>query len=148
MALRNCPDCGKQISDRAAACPNCGAPPVADESATTPQLVQQVVTPTESAKLEGVVIGTASGCLTSVLLFVGGGLLCATGIGALIGVPMIIGAILAPIVGPLLGLAHKKGRCPNCQGEVSVAPGERGTTCGSCKRRIVYRDGKLLCPPW
>lgn len=26
MALVNCPDCGKQISPSAAACPNCGRP--------------------------------------------------------------------------------------------------------------------------
>lgn len=26
MALVTCPDCGKQISQNAAACPNCGAP--------------------------------------------------------------------------------------------------------------------------
>ncbi len=26
MAMIRCPECGKQISDRAAACPNCGAP--------------------------------------------------------------------------------------------------------------------------
>lgn len=26
MALINCPECGKEISDRAAACPNCGCP--------------------------------------------------------------------------------------------------------------------------
>ena len=26
MALINCPECGKQVSDTAAACPNCGAP--------------------------------------------------------------------------------------------------------------------------
>ena len=26
MSLINCPECGKQISDRAAACPNCGCP--------------------------------------------------------------------------------------------------------------------------
>lgn len=26
MALITCPDCGKQISDRAMACPNCGCP--------------------------------------------------------------------------------------------------------------------------
>ena len=31
MALINCPECGKQISDKAAACPNCGAP-VSDRS--------------------------------------------------------------------------------------------------------------------
>lgn len=26
MALVNCPDCGKQISQNAVSCPNCGAP--------------------------------------------------------------------------------------------------------------------------
>ena len=26
MALIKCPECGKQISDRAASCPNCGCP--------------------------------------------------------------------------------------------------------------------------
>lgn len=26
MALITCPECGKQVSDRAAACPNCGCP--------------------------------------------------------------------------------------------------------------------------
>ena len=26
MALINCPECGKEISDRAVACPNCGCP--------------------------------------------------------------------------------------------------------------------------
>ena len=26
MALINCPECGKEISDKAASCPNCGTP--------------------------------------------------------------------------------------------------------------------------
>lgn len=26
MALMNCPECGKEISDKAASCPNCGCP--------------------------------------------------------------------------------------------------------------------------
>ena len=26
MAMINCPECGKEISDKAAACPNCGCP--------------------------------------------------------------------------------------------------------------------------
>ena len=26
MALINCPECGKQVSDRAASCPDCGCP--------------------------------------------------------------------------------------------------------------------------
>lgn len=26
MALTNCPECGKEVSDKAQSCPNCGAP--------------------------------------------------------------------------------------------------------------------------
>ncbi|KTG17751.1 MULTISPECIES: zinc ribbon domain-containing protein [unclassified Guyparkeria] len=26
MAMMECPECGKEVSDKAAACPNCGAP--------------------------------------------------------------------------------------------------------------------------
>lgn len=33
MALIKCPDCGKQISDKAGACPNCGCP-IANRSTT------------------------------------------------------------------------------------------------------------------
>lgn len=32
MALINCPECGKQVSDKAVSCPNCGCP-----IATTPK---------------------------------------------------------------------------------------------------------------
>jgi hypothetical protein len=39
MALMNCPECGKQVSDRAAACPHCGNPlraaPTTARGATT-----------------------------------------------------------------------------------------------------------------
>ena len=40
MALVNCRECGKQISDQAAACPNCGAPVSGrSQPATTPVVV-------------------------------------------------------------------------------------------------------------
>lgn len=31
MALINCPECGKEISDKAASCPNCGCPIANDQ---------------------------------------------------------------------------------------------------------------------
>lgn len=34
MALTNCGECGKQVSDRAVSCPNCGAPIAAQSMAT------------------------------------------------------------------------------------------------------------------
>lgn len=35
MALTNCPECGREISDKATACPGCGAPVVAIASGTS-----------------------------------------------------------------------------------------------------------------
>ena len=39
MALINCKECGKQISDQAAACPNCGVPVAGLRPAETPVTV-------------------------------------------------------------------------------------------------------------
>ena len=36
MALINCPECGRQVSDKAAACPNCACPITAAPTASTP----------------------------------------------------------------------------------------------------------------
>lgn len=40
MALIKCPECGKEISDRAAACPNCGCPIKSISTAGTPSYAQ------------------------------------------------------------------------------------------------------------
>ena len=43
MALMSCPECAKQISDKAPACPHCGAPmnaPIAASTAGGPTIVE------------------------------------------------------------------------------------------------------------
>ena len=47
MPLIQCPDCNKQISDRAPTCPHCGAPNADTES--RPSSLKQSITP-ETAK--------------------------------------------------------------------------------------------------
>lgn len=42
MSLINCPECGKEISDKVKACPNCGFPLVEEQVVETPNLPQQV----------------------------------------------------------------------------------------------------------
>ena len=46
MALINCPECGKQISDKAVSCPNCGNP-----MNPQPQQIQQIVQPQQEEYL-------------------------------------------------------------------------------------------------
>lgn len=68
MALINCPECGKEISDKAKSCPHCGNPMQATTS--NPQTQPKPVPPPEKNKKKG------HGCLIPVLivflLFCGG----------------------------------------------------------------------------
>lgn len=41
MALITCPECGKEISDKATTCPNCGMPLVAETSEEAPTTVSK-----------------------------------------------------------------------------------------------------------
>ena len=42
MALINCPECGKQVSDKAPACPDCGCPINAVPSVSAPNIAEEV----------------------------------------------------------------------------------------------------------
>jgi hypothetical protein len=99
-------------------------------------------TDTRSDRATGVVAGCATGWFFGLLLVVVGVVLTATGIGAIIGVPLIIAGIVLAFAGPFLGLGSIKGACPYCGGEVHSSKTAPGVTCPACLRRIVIRDGK------
>ena len=58
MALFKCPECGREISDKASACPHCGCPvttvlyqdmnTITDKSLTNPQNSEAVPPPTKN----------------------------------------------------------------------------------------------------
>lgn len=60
MALITCPDCGKEVSDRAAACPQCGAPMHTESKVVVYGYTQQfAVNPGVKVFWQGKLIGTA-----------------------------------------------------------------------------------------
>ncbi len=67
MALLACPECGKQVSDRAQACPSCGCPiagrgPIgAQQASSGPRPVIVVAAPTN--RWVYIVLGLFLGCL-------------------------------------------------------------------------------------
>jgi DNA-directed RNA polymerase subunit RPC12/RpoP len=63
-------------------------------------------------------------------------MLCLTGLGAVLGVPMIIGGILAPILGPMICLGEPKGKCPWCGTKVSNVFNASSFDCHECGKRI------------
>ena len=67
MALMKCPECGKQISDKAVACPNCGCPinSAGSSITSTPTTAQiRVVCKTNTIKVGGQ--STKHGCIVNV----------------------------------------------------------------------------------
>jgi hypothetical protein len=64
-------------------------------------------------------------------------MLCLTGIGVFLGVPMIVAGVLAPLLGPLFGLGEHKGKCPSCGiAVVSVTDGA-SHKCPACSEEFV-----------
>jgi hypothetical protein len=104
--------------------------------------VPRPYTETSSDRATGVAAGCAAGWLIGVCLVAVGLLLTLTGIGALIGIPLILFGIVFPFVGPFLGLGSIRGACPHCGAQVRSTKSRPGATCPACLRRIVIRDGR------
>lgn len=64
MALINCPECGKEISDKAQSCPNCGTPLKENQQQTVniPYQQQEYVQPKKKKK--------GHGCLVTIVIFI------------------------------------------------------------------------------
>ncbi len=93
--------------------------------------------------------GCAGGCIGAFfgLGFISIGLLLSlTGIGAIIGIPMILIGLVMPFsVGGftgLMGMITKKGNCPYCNFAITVTP-MPGIDCPACKKRILNQNGIL-----
>ena len=87
MALINCSECGKEVSDKASTCPNCGAPIAGKQEISFDPKSHARVTRT-GAKWEG--IGT-------ILLVLG--IVLAIAVNASLGGSMMLGGFIIFIVG-------------------------------------------------
>jgi hypothetical protein len=80
--------------------------------------------------------GLLLGLVTAPALIIFGTLLCLTGLGAILGVPLILAGVLAPLAGPMFGLGERKVRCPWCNtSEVTIADG-KPHFCPRCEREF------------
>ncbi len=79
------------------------------------------------------------------LLFSAGFGLTMIGIGAIIGVPMMVIAAILFVGAPLFGLFRVlNGPCPYCSSDLTASPHVKGVTCPACKKRVVVRDSKFF----
>jgi DNA-directed RNA polymerase subunit RPC12/RpoP len=73
-----------------------------------------------------------------------GTMLCLTGLGALLGVPMIIAGILSPLLGPMISIGEPKGKCPWCATSVSNVFNASGFECHVCSKKIMVRNQRFI----
>jgi len=100
----DCSKCGAHLAMAWTFCPHCGA-----------SIVHEVH-PGEHQHhpARGAFGGLYYGLIAAPILIIPGVLLCLLGWGIFLGVPMIVLGIMAPLLGPVLGMGEHKGKCPSC----------------------------------
>jgi predicted amidophosphoribosyltransferase len=127
----HCSKCGNDLAQPWSFCPHCGAP-VAREHVVQP--------PHEPIPMEGAFSGMALGMIAAPLMIVAGIMLCMTGWGLFVGVPVIIGGILAPLAGPIFGMGEHKGKCPSCGTRVVTIADGHAHHCPACSKEFAVED--------
>jgi uncharacterized Zn finger protein (UPF0148 family) len=125
-----CTKCGTPLETSWSFCPKCGD--AASHEAHQPPAPAEH----EKSTLPGAFGGLLLGLVTAPMLFIAGMLLCLTGLGAILGIPLIIAAILSPLAGPMFGIGEHRVRCPYCDTrEITVADGKLHY-CPNCEREF------------
>jgi len=122
--------CGTPLETSWGFCPKCGL-------ANARQTAQHIEpAEREESTVPGAFGGLMFGVITAPVLLIFGTLLCLTGLGAFLGVPMIMAAIIAPLAGPLIGIGEHNVRCPYCNTrEITFADGQLHS-CPNCKQEF------------
>jgi hypothetical protein len=103
--IDQCLKCGVSLEEEWVFCARCGAKIEGPSAAIAPAGHEH-----ESAPVTGAFSGALFGLIAAPIALVFGIMLCLTGWGIFIGIPVIILAIVAPLAGPLLGLGAAKDK--------------------------------------
>jgi predicted RNA-binding Zn-ribbon protein involved in translation (DUF1610 family) len=135
---QHCSKCKAQLETLWGFCPHCGTA-IAHElqAARAPQ-------EHEKAPVQGAFSGLLLGVLAVPILIIPGALMCLTGLGALLGIPMILLGIAAPLMGPMMGLGTLKGKCPWCGASVNGREAARDFSCLECSQRIAISHREFV----
>ncbi len=136
MALINCPECNKQISDTTTACPHCGYKLSVEQAASSPTPTKIGETKTEAGSGTAILILGIVGILVSLFMLV---FILPLGIFAMIGSLALTSTGYNKISGV------QECYCPYCGKLGSIGKSEQSYECVVCKKRSV-RDGEYLKP--
>ncbi len=129
-----CTKCGMLLEISWTFCPKCG---LAVSRETHPHAAPAQH---EKSSVPGAFGGLLFGVITAPVLIIFGTLLCLTGLGAFLGVPMIIAAVLAPLAGPLLGIGEHKVRCPSCRTRMITVADSQLHFCPACDKEFALGE--------
>lgn len=130
-----CPSCSARLEPSWRFCPSCGAAHPAEHP---------LPHETEKMPVRKAFGGLLWGFIVAPIMIIVGALLCLTGLGAFLGIPLIAGGLLAPLAGPMIGLGELKGDCPWCGAAVTSILNKPGFACHACGRRIEIHDHKFV----
>lgn len=134
----HCLRCAARLERTWRFCPLCGG----TMKAENPELVERPMA--ENAPGKGGFGGLLFGMLAVPILVIVGTMLCLTGLGAILGIPMILAAVFAPLLGPVVGLGALKGKCPWCGVTVSSIINAKDFDCHACGGRVAIRNRKFV----
>ena len=134
-----CLKCAARLDSSWMFCPHCGAVSAREAPETAHPHAEHERAPVKSG-FSGLVLGF----LAAPVLIIYGGMICLTGLGVFLGVPMIIAGVCAPLIGSLMGLNALRGKCPWCGADVSGVGLFDRFSCPACSKRIVVRKRELL----
>lgn len=135
---RQCPKCAAQLASPWKFCPGCGTEIAQETHPLTPPL------PAEKTPVKGAFSGLLLGILVTPMMIIVGTMLCLTGLGAILGIPMIIGGVLAPLLGPLIGFGSLRGKCPWCGNAVTSISSVQSFDCEACHQRIKFQNREFV----
>ncbi len=132
-----CSKCGAQMESPWKFCPHCGIASKEEDQVE----IRKKAEPEEheTSPVQGALSGLLFGMLAVPILVIVGTMLCLTGLGAILGIPMIIAAVLAPLWGPMIGLGALKGKCPWCGASVNSVANTKDFDCPACSKRIAIQ---------
>jgi len=123
----HCTKCHFDLDPAWSFCPGCGAI-VAPLPHREPQ--------SEHVPASGAYGGLLYGLVAAPILIIAGVMICLTGWGIFIGVPVMVLGVLAPLAGPLFGMAEHTGKCPACGTTVLTTSDGLLHDCPSCSTKF------------
>lgn len=130
-----CAKCGMPMVPGWKFCPRCAAEPA-----------MQPVEPQEHEhhRARAAFGGLVYGLITAPILVILGIMICLTGWGMFLGLPVIVMGILAPVAGPLFGMNEHAAKCPVCGTRVVTVADGKEHACPMCSGEFAVSEHHIV----